>query len=91
VLPVAAICVGRSEFEKQICHHGLHDTRAGRAADEHEILLDYNNQANANELSASHIAAQSPNDNSAAMTNIVRAFVDRNAQQADRSDCEAPS
>jgi hypothetical protein len=91
VLPVAAIRAARGEFEKQICHHGLHDTRAGRAAAEPEILLDYKDQAKANELSASHIAAQSPRENSAATTNMARAFVDRNAKQADRSDCKAPS
>jgi hypothetical protein len=49
-----------------------------------KILLDYNDQTKANELSASHIAAQSPRDNSAATTNMARAFVDRNAKQADR-------
>ena len=56
-----------------------------------EILLDYNDQAKANELSASHIAAQSPSDNSTALINMARAFGDRNATQADRSDCEGPS
>ena len=53
-------------------------------------LLDYNDQAKANVLSASHIAAQSPSDNSVATTNMARAFIDRNAKQADRSDCEGP-
>jgi hypothetical protein len=69
----------------------LRDARADRAAAEPAILLDYNDQAKANELSASHIAAQSPSDNSAVTTNMTRAFVDRNAKQADRSDREAPS
>ena len=55
-----------------------------------KFLLDYNDQAKANELSASHIPAQSPSDNSVATTNMARAFIDRNAKQADRSDCEGP-
>ena len=55
-----------------------------------KFLLNYNDQAKANELNASHIAAQSPNDNSVATTNMARAFVGRNAKQADRSDCEGP-
>jgi hypothetical protein len=55
-----------------------------------KFLLDYNDQAKANELSVSHIAAQSPSDNSVATTNMARAFVDRNAKQADRLDCEGP-
>jgi hypothetical protein len=56
-----------------------------------EILLNYNDQAKANERIASHIAAQSSSDNSTAMTNMARAFGDSNATQADGSDCEGPS
>ena len=67
------------------------DARADRAAADPEILLDYNDQAKATEWIASHIAAQSPSDNSTAMTNMARAFGDSNATQADGSDCEGPS
>jgi hypothetical protein len=44
-----------------------------------------NDQAKANELSASHIAAQSPSDDCTAMTNMARAFGDRNATPSDGS------
>ncbi|HEY2537982.1 MAG TPA: hypothetical protein VGI28_00565 [Stellaceae bacterium] len=90
-MPVAEIRAARGEFEKQIDHHGLRGARADRAAADPEILPDYNDQAKANELIASHITPQSPSDNSAATTNMARAFVDPNAKQADRSDCEAAS
>jgi len=47
-----------------------------------------NDKAAVNELSASHIAAQSPVDNSPAITNMALAFGDWNAT---KPDGEGPS
>jgi len=48
---------------------------------------DQNDKAEANDLSATHIAAQSPSDKSPATANMARAFGDWNATKSDGDGC----